>query len=113
MVSLSCPKFCPEIPAIYHCVISSALARWEVSGSVSGVNSYLASDPVGMIRSVGSSFTANKTGSTSFSLKFIAEAQFNNNVNVTCSDTADANMNTNSKQCTVELEGKRGKEYFN
>ena len=112
-MNFSCPKFCPELPAIYHCVISSALARWEVSGSASGVNSYLASDPVGMTRSVGSSFTANKTGSTSFSLNFTAEAQFNNSVNVTCSDTTDANMNTNSRQCTVELEGKRGKEYFN
>ena len=113
MVSLSCPTFCPEVPAIYHCVITSALARWDVSGSVSGTNTYLASDPVGMIKSVGSSFTANKTGSTSFSLNFIAEAQFNNSVNVTCSDAADANINTNSRQCTVELEGKREKEYFN
>ena len=60
-----------------------------------------------MIRSVGSSFTANKTGSTSFSLNFIAEVQFNNSVNVTCSDTTDANINTNSRQCTIELEGIR------
>ena len=113
VVSFNCLTFCPEVSAIYHCVISSALARWDVSGSASGINSYLAADPVGTIKSVGSSFTANKTGSTSFSLDFIAESQFNNSVNVTCSDSADANMNTNSRQCIVELEGKRGKEYFN
>ena len=94
-------------------MISSALARWDVSGSASGINSYFAADPVGTIKSVGSSFTANKTGSTSFSLNFIAESQFNNSVNVTCIDSADANINTNSRQCTIELEGKRGKEYFN
>ena len=94
-------------------MITSALARWDVSGSASGVSSYLAVDPVGRIRSVASSFTTNKTGSTSFSLNFNADVEFNNSVNVTCSDAADANMNTNSRQCTIELEGKREKEYFN
>ena len=109
VVSFSCPTFCPEVSAIYQCVITSALARWDVSGSASGVSSYLAVDPVGRIRLVGISFNANKTGSTSFSLNFNSEAQFNNSVNVTCSDATDANMNTNSRQCTIELEGKRGK----
>ena len=108
-MSFDCTRFCPEVSAIYHCVTTSPIARWEVSGSVSGTNSYSAVDPIGRIRSVGSSFTANKTGSTSFTLNFNAEAQFNNSVDVTCSDLADANMNTNSRQCTIELEGIRGK----
>ena len=109
VVSFSCQIFCPEVSAIYQCVITSTLARWDVSGSASGVSSYLAVDPIGRIRSVGISFIANKTCSTSFSHNFNSEAQFNNSVNVTCSDAADANMNTNSRQCTIELEGKRGK----
>ena len=113
IVSFSCPIFCPEVSATYHCVITSTLAQWDVSGSASGSDSYLGVDPIGMIRSVGSSFTANKTGSTSFSLNFNAEAQFNNSVNVTCIDAADPNSNTNSKQCTIKLEGKREKDYFN
>ena len=106
VMSFPCPTFCPEVPAIYHCVITSAVARFELTGSITDDTSYLATDPVGRIRSVGSSFTANKTDSTSFSLNFNAEAQFNNSINVTCFDSNDANMNTNSRQCTIELEGK-------
>ena len=109
VVSFPCQTFCPEVSGIYHCVITSALARRDVSGSVSDTTSYSAVDPVGRIRSVGSSFIANKTGSTSFSLNFNAEAQFNNSVGVTCIDLADANSNTNSRQCTIELEGMRRK----
>ena len=90
-------------------MITSVLARWELTGSITDDTSYIAADPIGRIRSVGSSFTANKTGSTSFTLNFNAEAQFNNSVNVMCIDAADADMNTSSRQCTIELEGKRVK----
>ena len=41
-----CPTFCPEVSAIYHCVITSAIARWAVSGSVSGTNSFSTNDPI-------------------------------------------------------------------
>ena len=109
MVSLSCPTFCPEVPAIYHCVITSALARWEISGNVSGVTSFGAGDAIGHTLPVGSSFTANKTGSNSFSLNFTANVEFNNSVTVECRDQVDGNSNTNSKQCSIMLEGKRGK----
>ena len=109
VVSLNCTTFCPEVPAIYHCVITSVLAQWELTGSITDDTSYNAADPIGRIRLVGSFFTANKTGNTSFNLNFIAEAQFNNSVNVTCIDAADANINTNSRQCTIKLEGKRVK----
>ena len=107
LVSFPCPTFCPEVPAVYHCVITSALSRWEVSGSVSGVTSFGAGDAIGHTLSVGSSFTANKTGSTSFSLNFTANVEFNNSVTVECRDQADGNSNTNSRQCTIILEGKR------
>ena len=109
VVSFPCPTFCPEVPAIYHCQITSVLALWELTGSITDDTSYNAADPIGRIRLVGSFFTANKTGNTSFNLNFIAEAQFNNSVNVTCIDAADANINTNSRQCTIKLEGKRVK----
>ena len=104
-----CPTFCPEVSAIYHCVITSAIARWAVSGSVSGTNSFSTNDPIGRTITVGNSFTANKTGSNSFSLNFIANVEFNNSVTVECRDQNDGNSNTNSKQCTIELEGKREK----
>ena len=86
VVSFPCQTFCPEVPAIYHCVITSAQARWDVSGSVSGVNSFGAADPIGHTLPVVSSFTANKTGSTSFSLNFTANVEFNNSVTVECRD---------------------------
>ena len=107
MVSFSCPTFCPEVPAIYHCVITSAVARWRVSGSVSGVNSFGAADAIGHTLPVGSFFTANKTGSNSSNLNFIANVEFNNNVTVECRDLNDGNSSTNSRQCTIELVGKR------
>ena len=107
MVSFPCLTFCPEVPAEYHCVITSAVARWTVSGSVSGVNSFGAADPIGHTLPIGSSFTANKTGSNSFSLNFTANVVFNNSVTVECRDQVDSNSNTNSRQCTIELVGKR------
>ena len=109
MVSLNCPTLCSVVLAKYHCVITSTQARWTVSGSVSGANSFGAGDPIGHTLQVGSSFTANKTGSNSFSLNFIANVELNNNVTVECSDLADGNSNTNSRQCTIELEGKKVK----
>ena len=109
VVSFPCPTFCPEVPAIYHCVITSSLARWTVSGSVSGTNSFGAADAIGSTKPVGSSFTAIKTSSNSFSLNFTANVEFNNSVTVECRDLADGNSTTNSRQCTIELEGKREK----
>ena len=105
VVSFPCPTFCLEVPAIYHCVITSAVARLTVSGSVSGVNSFGAADAIGHTLPVGNSFTANKTGSNSFSLNFIANVEFNNSVTVDCRDQNDGNSSTNSRQCTIELEG--------
>ena len=84
-------------------MITSSVARWEVSGSVSGVNSFGAADAIGHTLPVGSSFTANKTGSNSFSLNFTANVEFNNSVTVDCRDLA----NGNSIQCTIKLVGKR------
>ena len=105
MVSFPCPTFCPEVPAIYQCVITSALSRWTVNGSVSGTNSFSGVNAIGHTLQVGSFFTSNKTGSNSFSLKFEANTDFNNSVTVECRDLADDNSNTNSRQCTIELEG--------
>ena len=107
VVNFPCLTFCPEVSAVYHCVITSAVSRWTVSGSVSGTNSFSAGDAIGHTLPVGSSFTANKTDSTSFSLNFIANVEFNNSVTVECRDLVDGNSNTNSRQCTIMLEGKR------
>ena len=112
MVSFPCSTFCPEVPAKYHCVISSALARWVVSGTgINGERSYGALDPIGhTLPLAGSpSFIANKTGNNSFSLNFTANVEFNNSVTVMCVDQADTNSNTNVRQCIIELKGKRGK----
>ena len=102
MVSFPCPTFCPEVPAIYHCVITSAVSRWTVSGSVSGTNSFSAVNAIGHTLPVGSFFTANKTGSHSFSLTFKANIDFNNSVTVEC---RDLDLADDSRQCTIELEG--------
>ena len=109
VVSFPCLTFCPEVPAIYHCVITSTLARLTVSGSVSGANSFGAADAIGHTLPISSSFTANKTGSNSFSLNFIANVEFNNSVTVECQDMANGNSNTNSRLCTIKLEGKKVK----
>ena len=105
MVSFPCPTFCPEVPAIYHCVITSSVSRWAVSGSVSGTNSFSTNDPIGRTIPVGNSFIANKTGTTSFSLKFTANVEFNDSVNIECQDL----ISGNSRQCTIALEGKKVK----
>ena len=111
-MSFPCSIFCPEVPAIYHCVITSAQVRWSVSGTgINGERSYGASDPIGRtLPLLGSpSFIVNKTSNNSFSLNFTANIEFNNSVTVTCVDQADSNSNTDSRQCIFELKGKREK----
>ena len=103
MVSFPCPTTCPEVQVKYECDITSQIVQWNISGSVSGQTTYGASDPTGLTKQISSSFTANKTGSTSFSLNFTADVEFNNSVTITCQDLS----NGNSKQCTIELKGKR------
>ena len=77
--------------------------QWNVDSILGGQATYSASDPIGTLKQIGSFFTANKTGNTSFSLNFTADVEFNNSVTITCQDLS----NGNSKQCTIELEGKR------
>ena len=105
MVSFNCTTFCPEVSAIYHCEITSAIPRWTVSGSVSGIGSFASNADIGDTLPVGSSFTAIKTDSNSFGLSFTANVEFNNSVNVTCDDLNGGD----SRQCIIELEGKREK----
>ena len=105
VVSFNCTTFCPEVPAIYHCVITSSIPRLTVSGSVSGANSFAGNADIGDTIPIGSSFTAIKTGSTSFSLNFTAKIDFNNSVTVECLDLSGGN----GRQCTIELEGKKVK----
>ena len=107
MVSFPCPTTCPEVQVKYECVITSQTAQWNVSGSVSGHTTYGANDPIGLTKQINSFFTANKTGNTSFSLNFTADVDFDNSVMVECRDGDDPNNNTNSRQCTIELVGKR------
>ena len=102
-MSFPCPTTCPEVQVKYECDITSERMQWNISGSVSGQTTYGASDPIGLTKQISTSFTANKTGSTSFSLNFTADVEFNNSVTITCRDLS----NGNSKQCTIELEGKR------
>ena len=110
VVSFNCPTFCPEVLAKYHCVITSAQVRWEITGSYTDDTSYGAADAIGLLKQVGNSpFTANKTGSNSFSLIFTANVEFNNIVTVICTDLADGNSVTNRIQCTIELKGKKQK----
>ena len=106
MVSFNCSTFCPETEAKYHCEITSQASEWTVSGSVSGSTTYRSIDAIGLLKPIGSSFTANKTSSISISLKFTANVEFNNNVNVTCLDQNDADPNTSSRQCTIKIESK-------
>ena len=112
-MSFNCTTICPEVPAIYHCVITSAVSLWTVSGSVSGANSFGTGDAIGSTKPVGSSFTAIKTDSNSFSLNFTANVEFNNSVTVECRDQIDGNISTQSRECTIELEGKRVNEIIN
>ena len=107
MVSFPCPTACPEVQVKYECVITSQIAQWNVSSSfgVGGHTTYGANDPIGLTKQISIFFTANKTGSTSFSLNFTADVDFDNSVTITCQDLS----NGNSEQCTVELKGKRGK----
>ena len=106
MVSFPCSTFCPEVPAIYHCVITGTTSRWRVSGGgvTNGEVTYLSAEAIGLIKSVSNSFTANKTGSNSLSLNFTAEIEYNNNVTVECLDLD--NNTVNGRQCTITLEGK-------
>ena len=106
VVSLNCPIFCPEVPAIYHCVITSERLTLTVTGNFGGVTIYDQNDDIGTLKPFGSSFTANKTGTTSFSLIFTAEVKFNNSASVICTDQIDSNTNTNTRQCSIDLEGK-------
>ena len=105
MVNFPCPTTCPEVQVKYKCDITSQVAQWNVSGDFGGQTTYSKSDSVGLIKQISSFFTANKTGSTSFSVNFTADVEFNNSVIITCQDLT----NGDSKQCIVELEGKRGK----
>ena len=110
VVSFNCPTFCPKVSAKYHCMITSVIQQWDITGSIVDDVSYSSADAVGLLKDVGSSpFTANKTGNSSFSLNFTANVEFNNSVTVICTDLADGNSITNSRQCTIELEGKKGK----
>ena len=111
-MSFPCSIFCPEVPAIYHCVITSAQVRWSVSGTgINGERSFGAGDPIGrtLLLFGSPSFIANKTSNNSFSLNFTANVEFNNSVTVMCLDLADSNSNTDSRLCIIELEGKREK----
>ena len=103
MVSFPCPTFCPEIQAKYVCNITSQIVQWNVNSFFGGQTTYDASDDIGLTKQISSFFTANKTGSTSFSLNFTADVEFNNSVTITCQDLS----NSNGRQCTIELEGKR------
>ena len=77
MVSCNCITFCPEVPAIYHCVITNTGPQWTVSGSgVSGYVSFASNAAIEYNLPFGRSFTAIKTGSNSFRLKFIANIEF-------------------------------------
>ena len=109
MVSFPCPTTCPEVQVKYECVITSQTAQWNVSSSfgVGGHTTYGANDPIGLTKQISIFFTANKTGSTSFSLNFTADVDFNNSVMVICRDGDDPNKSTSSRQCTIELVGKR------
>ena len=105
MVSFPCLTFCPEVPAIYHCVITGTTSRWRINGGVSnGEITYLSNEDIGLLKQVSSSFTANKTGSNSLSLNFTAEIEYNNSVTVECLDLDDNTVN--GRQCTIILEGK-------
>lgn len=46
-------------------MITSVISQWEVSGSVTGANSFGASDAIGHTLPVGGSFTGTKTLSVS------------------------------------------------
>ena len=104
-MNFPCPTTCPEVQVKYECDITSQAVQLNVSSNYGGQTTYSASDSIGMIKPIGSFFTANKTGSTSFSVNFTADIEFNNSVIITCQDLT----NGDSKQCIVELEGKRGK----
>ena len=53
--------FLIEVPAIYHCVITSTVLQWEVNGNVSGANSFGTTEGIRHTLPVGDSFTATKT----------------------------------------------------
>ena len=105
----SSTRFCPNVPSKITCNTTSPVIRWELSGDINDEIGFGALDPVGTNKTsdVNDDFTAIKTGSTSFILKFTSLIEFDNSLTVMCTDLVDANPNTNDASCTIMIYGKK------
>ena len=105
----SSTRFCPNIPSEISCNTTNPVISWELSGDIEDEITFGALDPVGTNETSDQNdgFTAIKTGSTSFILKFTNLIEFVNSVAVTCTDQVDPNPNTNDDSCTIMIYGKK------
>ena len=101
----SSTRFCPNVPSEITCTTTSSLIRWDVTGDVTGVNTFGGSAMIGDTIPVGYKFTAIKADETSFILNFTSQIEFNNSVTVMCRDLGDGD----SDSCIIMLYGKSKK----
>ena len=103
----SSTRFCPNVPSEITCNTTSPVIRWELSGDIDDDINFGAVDPVDTNRTSDQNddFTAIKTGSTSFILKFTSLIEFDNSITVMCTDQNDGNTNTNDASCTIMIYG--------
>ena len=104
----SSTRFCPNVPSEIICNTTSPVIRWGLSGDINDDITFGAVDPVDTNRTsdLDDDFTAIKTGSTSFILKFTSLIEFNDkSITVMCTDQNDGNPNTNDASCTIMIYG--------
>ena len=101
----SSTQFCPNIHSEITCNTTGAIIRWDVTGDVTGTNTFAGSAIIGTTIPVGDEFTAIKTDGTSFILNFTSQIEFNNSVTVICTDLGDGD----SDSCIIMLYGKINK----
>ena len=105
----SSTRFCPNVPSEITCNTTSSVIRWELSGDIDDQITFNAVDSVGTNKTSDQNddFTAIKTDSASFILKFTSLIEFDNSLTVTCTDLADVNPNTNDASCIMMIYGKK------
>ena len=105
----SSTRFCPNVPSKITCNTTSQAILWELSGDIDDQITFGAVDPIGTNKTSDQNddFTAIKTGSTSFILKFTSLIEFDSSLTVTCTDQLDTNPSTNDDSCTIMIYGKK------
>ena len=101
----SSTRFCPNVPSEITCNTTSPAIEWELSGDINDDISFGSQDPVGTNETSDQNddFTAIKTGSTSFILKFTSLIEFDNSLTVMCTDLSSGDPDS----CIIMIYGKK------